>query len=198
MPYPKRDCKYLLICKIFVDKHAIQILHSVVALYLCKCWNFILSCLFVFTFIFCWSLPVDIWSSDLAEQPSTDGADLSAMVQILHCTYNNCIVNKRVILPNIRTNLYHKYFEEKTNTEKFSMFLMTNTDLWELTWADQFLAQAVIAQFASPIQEKVEGRSTTDRALSTLEVAWSAQLNMEMTLRQSTGVSLVTADTSEF
>ena len=37
--------------------------------------------------------------------------------------------------------------------------------------ADQFLAQAVIAQFASPTQEKVEGRSTTDRALSTLEVA---------------------------
>ena len=35
--------------------------------------------------------------------------------------------------------------------------------------ADQFLAQAVIAHFASPIQEKVEGQSTTDQALSALE-----------------------------
>ena len=75
---PKQDCKYLLLCKIFVDEYAIQILHSVVASYLCEFWNLIVSCLFVFTFIFCWSLLVDIWSSDLAEQPSTDGADLSA------------------------------------------------------------------------------------------------------------------------
>ena len=35
------------------------------------------------------------------------------------------------------------------------------------------------------------GRSTTDQAPSTLEIAWSARLNMEMTLKQSTGVSLV-------
>ena len=75
---PKQDCKYLLLCEFFLDEYAIQILHSVVALYLCKCWNLIVAFLFVFTFIFCWSLLVDIWSSDLAEQPSTDGADLSA------------------------------------------------------------------------------------------------------------------------
>ena len=35
MPNPKQDCKYLLLCKIFVDEYAIQLLHNVVALYLC-------------------------------------------------------------------------------------------------------------------------------------------------------------------
>ena len=54
-----------------------------------------------------------------------------------------------------------------------------------------------LALFAWLIQEKVEGQSTIDQVLSTQVVAWSAQLNMEMTLKQFTGESLVTAATSE-